>query len=327
MILTSHPADRAGVARHYDELDPFYRTLWGEHLHHGLWTTGRETPEAAALALVDEVARRAGIGGGGVGPGTGAWMASGAGAPRGALDVCDVGSGYGAVGRRLTAWGARVTGLTVSEAQYRHAKKMVADPNGAEGGAADAAERAADAAGFAVAAGPAPSPRFLLRDWLANDLRAASFDAVIAIESLSHMTDPEHAITEAYRVLRPGGRFVACVWLAAEQPAPWEVRWLLRPICDEGRLTGLPAASDYGRWMARAGFVAADLEDVSHRVARTWTVVARRVAGAVLRPASWRYLLDGRNTERAFALSVLRLLAAYRTGAVRYGIVTGRKGE
>jgi tocopherol O-methyltransferase len=169
------------------------------------------------------------------------------------------------------------------------------------------------------------SPRFLLRDWLENGLPAGSFDAVIAIESLSHMTDPGRAVAEAYRVLRPGGRFVACVWLAAEAPSPWQVRRLLRPICDEGRLPGLPAPSDYGRWLATAGFVDPTLDDVSHRVARTWSVVARRVARAVLDPASWAYLLDGRNTERIFALSVLRLDVAYRTGAMRYAIVAGRR--
>ncbi|MDX1673801.1 MAG: methyltransferase domain-containing protein [Longimicrobiales bacterium] len=294
MILSSTSPDGNAVARHYDELDPFYRALWGEHLHHGLWTTGQESPAEAALALVDEVARRAGIVAG--------------------AEVCDVGSGYGAVARRLAARGARVTGLTVSEAQHRYARVQDARVQ----------EARVQEAGVQEAGG---GVRFLLRDWMANGLDAGSFDGVIAIESLSHMRDPGRAVAEAYRVLRPGGRFVACVWLAAERPAPWEVRWLLRPICDEGRLPGLPAPSDYGRWLGAAGFVDAALDDVSRRVARTWAVVARRVAGALLRPAAWRYLLDGRHTERAFALSVLRLLVAFRTGAVRYGIVEARKPD
>jgi hypothetical protein len=36
------------VGGHYDELDAFYRYIWGEHLLHGLWTSGKETPEKAA---------------------------------------------------------------------------------------------------------------------------------------------------------------------------------------------------------------------------------------------------------------------------------------
>lgn len=264
------------VARHYDELDPFYRSLWGEHLHHGYWVTGRESPREATLALVDQVVERAGI--------------------RAGDAVCDIGSGYGAVARVLAERGAVVTGLTVSPAQYRHAVRMAT-----------------------------PGTRFLLRDWLENRLSDGRFDAVIAVESLSHMADPARAVAEAFRVLRPGGRFMACVWLASPSPQSWEVRHLLRPICEEGRLPGLPDARDHRAWADRAGFEAVVLEDVSSRVARTWTVSARRLAAALLRPSSWRYLSDPRNTERRFALSVLRLLVGFRTGAVRYAILSARR--
>jgi tocopherol O-methyltransferase len=41
------------VAAHYDELDAFYRDIWGEHVHHGFWPTGRETPAQAVIALID----------------------------------------------------------------------------------------------------------------------------------------------------------------------------------------------------------------------------------------------------------------------------------
>ncbi len=271
------------IAHHYDELDPFYRALWGEHLHHGLWTTGRESAREAAIAMVDEVAVRAGIG-----PGS---------------RVCDVGCGYGAPARRLAGRGARVTALTLSPAQHGHATR--APPRDAR---------------------PA-APRFLLRDWLASDLPAASFEAVIAIESLAHMPSKPAALAEAVRVLKPGGRLVACVWLAGPDPAPWEVRHLLRPTCEEGRLPGLPDAGEYVRWARDAGLADVELEDVSARVARTWLVCARRVLGALVRPDAWRYLLDRRNRERRFALSVLRLLVGYRTGAMRYGILTARRGN
>ncbi|MBW8754357.1 MAG: SAM-dependent methyltransferase, partial [Sphingomonadales bacterium] len=44
MIVPDVPQTAAGVALHYDELDPAYRRIWGEHVHHGYWLTGRETP-------------------------------------------------------------------------------------------------------------------------------------------------------------------------------------------------------------------------------------------------------------------------------------------
>jgi tocopherol O-methyltransferase len=86
------------VARHYDVLDELYRRVWGEHVHHGLWESGDESPAQAAVALARRVADAAGVGEGHV--------------------VADVGCGYGATARLLARErGARVTGLTLSRAQ------------------------------------------------------------------------------------------------------------------------------------------------------------------------------------------------------------------
>jgi tocopherol O-methyltransferase len=97
MIHTDTTGD--DVASHYDELDPYYRSLWGEHVHHGLWETGRESPLEAVAALSRHVAKRAGI--------------------KTADRVCDVGCGYGATARLLASeYGAQVTGITISPKQH-----------------------------------------------------------------------------------------------------------------------------------------------------------------------------------------------------------------
>ncbi|WP_156679041.1 class I SAM-dependent methyltransferase [Sphingomonas profundi] len=102
MILPDIPQDARAVADHYDELDPFYREVWGEHVHHGLWTSGRETRaqavEALSLAVADRLALRAGA------------------------RLIDIGCGYGATARLFAGrFGAAVTGFTVAKAQADHA--------------------------------------------------------------------------------------------------------------------------------------------------------------------------------------------------------------
>ncbi len=106
MIEPRRPQTPAGVAAHYDTLDPFYREIWGEHVHHGYWRTGRESPEQAAAALVGLVAERLRL------------------APGQA--VCDIGCGYGATASMLAeAHDVSVTGLTLSAVQHRIAARRV----------------------------------------------------------------------------------------------------------------------------------------------------------------------------------------------------------
>lgn len=95
--------DEESIATHYDQLDPFYRSLWGDHIHHGLWNNSRESADEAQANLVDHVAKHLDLS-----------------TPE--VTVCDIGCGYGGTTRCLAErWGARTTGLTISKAQYEYA--------------------------------------------------------------------------------------------------------------------------------------------------------------------------------------------------------------
>lgn len=107
MIIPREPQSSAAVAEHYDDLDPFYREIWGEHVHHGLWTTGRETPDQAVEALIAYLADTLAL--------------------KPGQRVCDIGCGYGATAEWLAGhYGVHVTGVTLSSAQLRQAERRSA---------------------------------------------------------------------------------------------------------------------------------------------------------------------------------------------------------
>ncbi|MBM1172302.1 SAM-dependent methyltransferase [Microvirga arabica] len=280
MIVPRKVQTSAAVAEHYDELDPFYREIWGEHLHHGLWKSGRETLSEAVEALLAHLA--------------------------GALElhpgqhICDVGCGYGATAEWLARrYGVRVTGVTLSSVQLRKAQTRSA---------------------------ASPLLHFNLQDWLGNTFESESFDCVIAIESSEHMPDKQRFFDEVSRTLRPGGRFAVCAWLARDSARSWEERYLLEPICREGRLPGMGNESEYCAWASKAGLVVDGFEDLSARVRRTWALCTGRVARKLLTHRQYRrYLLDARARNRIFALSVPRIWIAYLTGSMRYGLMTAHK--
>jgi tocopherol O-methyltransferase len=316
MIASSQEIRPEAVASHYDELDRFYRDVWGEHVHHGVWLRGDESRDEAVRQLVELAARAAGIG-----PGA---------------RVCDIGCGYGATSRMLAAeFGARVTAITVSPAQHAFARDHDADaanppvPGHIErrggGGGKAGATPSTDA--VEVANGVAASnPDYRLGDWLANDLPAASFDAAMAIESSEHMPDLGAFFSQAYRVLRPGARLVVCAWLTADAPTPRACRWLLEPICREGRMPQIGTATDYDNLGRAVGFACEHFEDLTRQVAPTWPAIIRCfLARLATRPGYLRFLLTRHARNRVFALTIFRIMLAYRTGAMRYGIFTFAK--
>ena len=102
MIYPREVQQPGDVADHYDDLDHWYLTIWGEHVHHGYWRTGDESTKTAVKQLVEFLARRTRIESG--------------------TAVCDVGCGYGATARFLAKdYDAQVEAYTLSKAQYDYA--------------------------------------------------------------------------------------------------------------------------------------------------------------------------------------------------------------
>jgi len=279
-ISQDYTMTNEGVASHYDDLDAFYREIWGEHVHHGVWHTGRESDLEAAENLVKIVA-----GLGRVKPG---------------VQVCDIGCGYGATAKILTRdHGANVTGMTISGVQLRYANEHNSVPG---------------------------RTTFLLRDWYENRLPDASFDIVLSVESLEHMADLPKFFSEAFRVMKPGGRLVCCAWMSCENPGAISRKLLLDAIIREAQLAGIRPASEFQSVTEGAGFTNFQMADLAGKVKRTWPLCAwRTLKGLCTKPHYRRFLFSSKNPNRIFALTLFRIWAAYELGVQRYGVFSADK--
>jgi tocopherol O-methyltransferase len=95
----------AGIRDHYDKFAWAYRLFWGEHIHHGLFTNGKDQSRRAQTELLRLCAGRAGVVTGST--------------------VIDVGCGHGGTARFLAReYACSVLGLTISATQYRIAQRL-----------------------------------------------------------------------------------------------------------------------------------------------------------------------------------------------------------
>jgi cyclopropane fatty-acyl-phospholipid synthase-like methyltransferase len=89
--------DKRKIVEHYDFVSPYYRSLWGEHLHHGYWIRGDESKERAQLQLAEHLAELANVQTGST--------------------VLDIGCGLGGSSIYLAQkYKARAIGITISPA-------------------------------------------------------------------------------------------------------------------------------------------------------------------------------------------------------------------
>lgn len=269
-----------GAASHYDDLDAFYREIWGEHVHHGMWLTGKETDTEAAENLVTLVAKL-----GGTGAGT---------------EVCDVGCGYGATAKILAQrYDANVTGMTISNAQWKYAKANNDVPG---------------------------KTNFLLRDWYHNEQPSDHYDVVQTVESLEHMPDLPTFFRECYRVMKPGGRLVAVAWMSCENPDPLAKRFLIDAITRESQIAGVRPESEFKAAALGAGFTNYEFNDYAQQVKKTWPLCAwRTVKGFFTKPHYRSFLFSSKNPNRIFALTLFRIWLAYELGVQRYGVFSASK--
>lgn len=101
--------------------------------------------------------------------------------------VLDAGCGPGYVAATAKLLGAEVEGIDFSEGMVKRAKSQF------------------------------PEIKFSIADVEDLPMRDGTFDAVLCNIVLFHVTDPERAMSETWRVLKPDGRFVFSQWLGPDR--------------------------------------------------------------------------------------------------------------
>lgn len=95
----------ADISGHYDDFAWVYRLYWGDHIHHGLFTSPNLTPRQAQEEMLRYCAGRAGV--------------------RPGMTVADIGCGHGGTARFLaTEYSCLALGLTISAEQLKIARKL-----------------------------------------------------------------------------------------------------------------------------------------------------------------------------------------------------------
>jgi len=127
--------------------------------------------------------------------------------------LLDVACGTGVAAQAAAAAGAHVTGVDFSPAMVVMARSLH------------------------------PGIDFQAGDAEALPFGDASFTAAIANFGIHHVEHPERAITEAHRVLAPGGAFAFTVWAASHDNTAWRIIFDAVAAC--GRLdVPMPAGND-----------------------------------------------------------------------------------
>jgi SAM-dependent methyltransferase len=153
-----------------------------------------------------------------------------------------VADGYDAIARRYLAWGSGIVDdpreamLAELERRLKPGDRVLDLGCGAGVTAARLSHRSTvtgvdvSAAQIELARRNAPDARFLLGDLATVDFDAASFEAVLALYSLSHLPREEHEaiFRRVAGWLRPGGWFLAV--LGADDAPDWTGEWLGVPM-------------------------------------------------------------------------------------------------
>lgn len=230
---TTHAATTARAYYDSADVDGFYTAVWGGDDIHTGIYEHPDEPVARASRRTD--VRMAARVADLLGPGR---------------TVIDLGSGYGGAARHLArTYGCRVVALNISDVQNRRHREL----NAREG-----LDALIDVVAGSFQDVPAPDGRF---------------DVVWTQEALVHSGDRARMLSEAVRVLAPGGALVLTDVMAADDSH----RDALRPVCERLNVADLATPDFVRERLTGLGLGRVRFDDLSENLLPHYTRLAEDV--------------------------------------------------
>ncbi len=167
--------------------------------------------------------------------------------------------------------------------------------------------------------------QFDRQNYLSTNFPDQSFDVVWAIESSCYAFDKKDFLTEAFRLLRPGGRFVVADFFTVPMKNGSPEARLMQQWTDTWAIKSYAVTEDFQRDANAVGFINVAIKDITKNVLPSikrlyYCYFPGIVITSVLQLFGFRNRLQTANTK-----SCLYQYKAWKQGLWKYNIITGIK--